>query len=125
MCYIHYRKDHMKSEATYSPVKLRISAFSTCKHNIEHKEGKQYAEHSDKFQKRSRCNKAVLFFLCRLNQSGKHNADAKKIAYICKVHIEVPAYHIYIVEDTQTCNAANKAERTVNCLKKSVVLFCF
>jgi hypothetical protein len=54
MSYVHNGKNHVEANAAYSPVELGISALCTGKHDVEHKERKQNAKHTDKLEHGSR-----------------------------------------------------------------------
>jgi hypothetical protein len=99
----------VEAKTSDSPVCLRITAFCTGKHNVEYKESEQNAKHSNKLQNGSSRNETVFFFLCRLNKRSGHNANAKEIADVGKVDVEIPTDRTNIVEDSQACNATYQA----------------
>ena len=115
----------MESKASYSPVKLRIASLRTCEHNIEHKERQKYSEHSYKFQDGSNGNVAVFIFSCGLNKLGKHNAKAKKITDVGKMHVEIPTDHIDVIKNSETRNASDKAERAIKGLENKLCCSVF
>jgi hypothetical protein len=52
-----------------------------------------------------------------LHQSGCHNAYAKEVANVGKMHVKIPTNRLDIVKNTKTSNAPNETKRTVNGLK--------
>ena len=104
----------MEGQATNSPVKLRIASLCSCEHNIEYKERKKDAKHTNKLEYGSSSNVAVLLLLDRLDQACKHNTKAKEIADVSKVHIEIPAEHLDVIKDAETRNASYKSEGAIN-----------
>jgi hypothetical protein len=106
----------VEGQASYSPIKLRITSLCTCQHNIKYEEGEQYTEYSDELQHGSRANVAVLILFRRLNKLGDHYAETKKITYVGKVYVEIPTKHIDIVENSKAGNTAHQTERAVYCL---------
>ena len=110
----------MEAKAADSPVELRIATLCTCKHDVKHKEGQKNTKHADKLEQGNRGNVAVFLLLCRLNQRGKHYADAKEVTDVGEVNVEIPADHADVVEDAKTRNAAHQAERAINGLENEL-----
>jgi hypothetical protein len=110
----------MEAKATDAPVELRITTCLTCKHDVEYQEGQQNAKHADELQKGSGRHIAVLLLSDRLDQSGNHNTDAEEVTEIGKVDIKIPTDRMDVVEDSETCNAAYKAECAVHCLENEL-----
>ena len=103
----------MEKKASYPEVCLGVAPLCACKHSIEHKKGKKNSKHSDKLKKRRGIYVSVLLFSCGLYQGGGHNADAKKIADISNMYVEIPAYGINIVENSKARNEAYKTKRAI------------
>ena len=110
----------METKATNSPVKLRVTSLCTCKHNVENEKGKKNTEHSDELQHRSCVNVSVVLLLCRLNQRGEHNTDAKKIADVCEMYVEIPTNGVDVVKDSKTCDTSYKPKGAINCVELQV-----
>jgi hypothetical protein len=106
----------VEAQASYTPVCLRVTSLCACKHNVEHEEGEKYSEHSDKLEKGSGGNVAVLLLFCRLDKGGKHHAEAKKIADVGKVNVEIPTYRVDIIKDSRACDNAHESERAIDSL---------
>jgi hypothetical protein len=115
----------VEAQAAYTPVELRVAAFRACEHNVKYKECQKYAEHADKFEHGSSGNVAVALLLCRLDKSGKHHAEAKKIAEVGKVNVEIPTDSADVVEDSEAGNCTNEPECTVNGLKNKLCCSVF
>ena len=120
--YVHDRKNYVEKKATDAPVCLRITALGTCEHNVEHEEGEKDSEHTDELDERYSGNVAIILFLYSLDKSGNHSTDAKEIADVGKVDVEIPTYYVNIVEYSETCNESNKSKRTVDRLVNK--LYC-
>jgi hypothetical protein len=106
----------VEAKASDSPVCLGIAPLRAREHNVEHKEGEKYSEHTDKLQHRSGSHTAILFLFCRLDKSGKHNADAKEVADVGEMHVEIPTDHTEVIKDSKTCDSSDKSEGAVNCV---------
>ena len=104
----------MEAQAAHTPVCLGVTAFCASEHNVKHKEGQKNSEHSDKLQKGRSRNEAIFFFPYRLNERSKHHANTQEIADVGEVDIEIPADHVYVVEDSKTCYKAYKAKGNVD-----------
>ena len=115
--YVHNGKDHVEKKASDSPVKLRIASLLTCEHNIEHEEGQKYSEHSDKLHQGGGSYVSVVLLLNGLDQSRKGNAEAKEIAKVSKVNVEIPAEHRNIIKNSKARNASYDTERAKNRIK--------
>ena len=101
------------------------STLLTCQHNVEHKKGEQYAKHANKFEERKSRNVAILLLFCRLDQCGKHNAKAKKIADVCKVNVKIPTKEIDVIKNAKAGNTAYKTECAINGLKDQLCCSAF
>jgi hypothetical protein len=106
----------VEAKTADTPVCLGIASLSACEHDVKYKEGQKNAEHSDKLKQGCSSYVTVLFLFCRLDQSGKHHADAKKITDIGEVNVEIPTDRIDIVEDSKACNDTYKSEGHVDSL---------
>ena len=62
----------------------------------------------------------TFLFLCGLNQRGKHHTEAQEIADVGEVYVEIPADELDVVEDSETCDTANKSQRAVDGLKNQL-----
>ncbi len=112
--YVENGKHDVEAQAANTPVCLGIAPFCAGKHNVEYKEGQKNAKHADKFQHWRGRNVAILLLFCRLDQSGKHNADAKVIADVGEMHVKIPTNRLNVIKDSQACNHTNKAERAID-----------
>ena len=110
----------MEAQAVHTPVRLGITAFCACQHNVKHQEGQKNSQHTDKFQHRHGRNITVFLLSCGLDQTGKHNSQAKIIADVCEVNIAIPADHTDIVKNSQAGNTAHKAKGAINRLEEQL-----
>ena len=108
---------NVEQKASDSPVELRIAAFGPRQHNVEHKEGQQDAEHTDELQHGGNRYVAVLLLLGRLNQAGEHNAEAKEIADVGEVNVEIPADRVDVIENSRTGHTAHEGQGAVDRIK--------
>ena len=113
-------KRNMENQAAHTPVCLGITAFRTGQHDVEYQEGQQNAKHTDELEDRHSRNIAVFVLLCCLDQRGKHHTEAQEIADVGEVYVEIPANGIDVVEDSETCDTANKSQRAVDGLKNQL-----
>ena len=117
---VHNGENHVEYKASDSPVCLRITVCRACEHNIEYKEGQEDAQRSDKLQYGGYRNVAIILLFRRLDQGRKHNTDAKEIADVGKVYVEIPTDHIDVIKDTERSNAAHQSECAINCVKNEL-----
>jgi hypothetical protein len=110
----------VEAQAAYSPVALRIAPLCTCEHDVKDKEGQKNTEHADKLEQGGCGNVAVFLLLCRLNQRGKHYADAKEVTDVGEVNVEIPADHADVVKDAKASYKADKAKRAINGLENEL-----
>jgi hypothetical protein len=107
----------VEEQASNTPIQLRVAPLLACQHNVEDEKSKQNSKHTNKFEERKSRNVAILLLFYRLNQSGKHNANAKKIADVCKVNVKIPTKEIDVIKNAKACNTAYKTECAINGLK--------
>ena len=125
MCHVHNWQYYVKKQTAYSPVKLRVTSFFACKHNVEHQKSEHYAKHTNKFKQWCSCHKTISLFFCCLNQSCNHNTKTKEIADVGKINVKIPTDSFYIIKNTQTSNAPNYAKCAIYCLKNKLCCFVF
>jgi hypothetical protein len=51
-----------------------------------------------------------------LDKGGKHHAEAKKIADVGKVNVEIPTYRVDIIKNSRACDNAHESERAIDSL---------
>ena len=115
----------MEENAYYSPVSLRLATLRACEHNVEDEEGEKNTEHADKLQNWSNGNVAVLLSLSRLDKRRDHYADAKEVADVGEVDVEVPANHGNIVKYAERGDHTDKTERAINGLENKLCSSAF
>ena len=113
-------KRNMENQAAHTPVGLGVTAFRTGQHDVEHQEGQQNGQHADELQHGCGGDVAVILPFYRLDQGREHDTDTEIIADVGEMDVEIPANDIDVVEDSETCDTANKSQRAVDGLKNQL-----